>query len=562
MIKEKVMKNKLIYILMCALVLSTTACKKDFLDILPEDQPTVDGYYNSEAEIRSVTASLYGRPWFEYNDKFSWAAGDGMAGDLYNDYQHEGQLFFFSFSDNNNIISQGWRSLYNIVAFTNSVINDMPRIARDKGISDDAINRGLGEARFIRAYAYYLLSEYWGEVPIVEDAAALVGSGNIQLPKNTSSSVYQFIIRDLEFAAANLPASDEPGRVTQWAAKGMLAKVHLTRGQRMKNADDFEKAKAYAQDVIMSSGLSLMGNYADLFKIENNNNSESLFALQWIAGTWGHGNSRQAVFARNNRITNNSEAWGGWKSATISFVENVRENANGGTDNRRPAIYMTLGDHYPEIRKDMGGYTYNFVTPDPNGGGNLEDPNSLLNNIKKYVVGSREDVGVAVNNQGVPLNQYMLRLADVYLIYAEAAVGTASSTGDATALEYYNAVRTRAGLAPRSGSLTFEQIFNERRVEFGMEGNNWLDVKRYYYRNSSAALAYLNGQNRGLSYTRRVDAKGDPIGDANSFEGYELVEPQTPVIVNDHFMVMPIPNAEVSQNPRLAPGAEAVEYEF
>lgn len=556
------MKKKFIYIVTCALLLSSTACKKDFLEILPVDQPTVDGYYNTEAEIRSVTASLYGRPWFEYNDKFSWAAGDGMSGDLYNDYQHEGQLFFFSFSDNNNIISQGWRSLYNIIAWSNSIINDMPRIASDKGISQEVINRGLGEARFMRAYAYYLLTEYWEEVPIIENAATLIGSGNIQVPKHNAASLYRFIIRDLEFAAASLPASDAPGRVTQWSAKGVLAKVHLTRGQKMKNAEDFEKAKSYAQDVIMNSGHSLMGNYADLFKIENNNNNESLFALQWIAGAWGHGNSRQAVFARNSRITNNTEAWGGWKSATINFIENLQQNAEGATDKRRPAIYMTLGDHYPEIRKDKGGYTYNFVTPDPDGGSNLENPNSLLNNIKKYVVGSREDVGVPVNNQGVPLNQYMLRLADVYLIYAEAAVGTASSTSDGTALEYYNTVRRRAGLEPRTGSLTFEQIFNERRVEFGMEGINWLDVKRYFYRNSDAALAYLNSQNRGLSYRRRTDANGNPIGDPNTFEAYELVQPQTPVVVNANYMKMPIPNGEVSQNPKLAPGAEAVDYDF
>ncbi len=556
------MRTKFIYALTCALLLSTTACKKDFLDILPIDEPTVDAFYNTEAEIRSVTASLYGRPWFEYNDKFSWAAGDGLAGDLYNDYQHEGQLFFFSFSDNNNIISQGWRSLYNIIAFSNSVINDMPRIAASKGVPEAAINRGLGEAMFIRAYAYYLLTEYWEEVPIIENAAALVAGNNIQVPRNTNASLYRFIIRDLEFAAEHLPASDAPGRVTKWAAKGMLAKVHLSRGQKYKTSDDFEKAKMYAQDVIQNSGRILMPNYADLFKIEHNNNSESLFALQWISGSWGLGNSRQAVFARNARITNNSEAWGGWKSATVDFTEAVHNNAEGGTDKRRPAIYMTLGDHYPEIRRNSGGYTYNFVTPDPNGGADLEQPNSLLNNIKKYVVGSREDVGVPVNNQAVPLNQYMLRLADVYLTYAEAAIGTSSSTSDPTALNYFNAVRTRAGLAPRSGALTFRQLFNERRIEFGMEGLNWLDVKRFFYRSPNEAINYLNGQNRARSYTRRLDASGNPVGSANSWEGYVLEPAASPVVISDQFMKMPIPNAEVTQNPKLAPGVAAEDYNF
>lgn len=559
------MKNKLIYILTCLLIFSTTACKEEFLEVLPDDEPTVGAFYNNQAEIKAVTGSLYGRPWFEYNDKFSWAVGDGMAGDLFNDYLHEGQLFFFSFSDNNDIVSQGWRGLFNVVAFSNSVINDMPPIAAGKGVSERAINEGVGEARFMRAFAYYLLTENWEEVPIIESSAQLIASDNIQVPKNTTASLYEFIIRDLEYAAEHLPSSDEAGRVTKWSAKGMLAKVHLTRGQKNKSEEDFNKAKTYAKEVIESSGYSLMPNYADLFKIENNNNQESLFALQWIAGTWGLGNSRQAVFGRNSLLTGNSEAWGGGKAATASFRENVEKNAEGKTDLRRPAIYMTLGDHYPEIWKADGGYTYNIVTENEEGE-QIEGASNQLNHIKKYIVGTREDAGAPINNQGVPLNQYMLRLADVYLVYAEAALGTAASTSDATGLAYLNAIRNRAGLDPRI-SYTFEDVLNERRVEFGMEGINWLDVRRFYHRDATAAVNYLNEQERERVMVRTEDETGD----VNSFDGYVLVgagdtHPDaaniSPTKVTDSKMVLPIPNGEVTQNPNLAPGAEAVEYNF
>ena len=544
------------YVLACVLVLSSTACNEEFLEVVPADQPTVDGFYNNETQIRAATASLYGRPWFEYNDKFSWAAGDGLAGDLYNDYQDEGQLFFFSFSDNNQIISQAWRSLYNVVAYTNAIINDMPPVAASKGVPQEAIERGIAEAKVFRALAYYLLTEYWGEVPIVENAAQLVTNNEMDLPKNTRESVLEFIIRDLQYAAENLPESDEAGRVTEYSAKGLLAKVYLTRAQQTKSPADFEAAKTYALDVIQNSGASLVPNYADLFKIANNNNPETLIALQWINGAWGFGNSRQAVFARSGQITNNSEAWGGGKSATLSFMENLQQNAGTEVDERRPAIYMTLNDYYPEIRKNDGGYTYLFVN-NAEDGTNLEYAPAVLNNIKKYVVGSAEDVGVTVNNQAVPLNQYMLRLADVYLIYAEAVLGTAESTTDATALQYYNAVRERAGLAPRS-SLTFRDIFNERRVEFGMEGINWLDVKRWSYRNQAAALAYLNEQDRGRTY----QATPDETDDSNTWEAYVVVEPETPVLITEGDLVLPIPNGEVTNNPLLAPSADAVEYTF
>lgn len=554
------MKNKIIYVFTCLLFFATTACKEEFLEIIPEDQPTLDGFYTNTADIRAATATLYGRPWFGYNDKFGWAAGDGMAGDLFNDYQDEGQLFYFSFSSNNGIVLQAWQSLYNVVSFSNAIINDMPPVAARNGVSQENINRGLAEARFVRAMAYFKLVEFWGEVPILENVAALIAENNYNVPKHTVASVYEFIRRDLEFAATHLPASDTPGRVTQWSAKGLLAKLHVTMGQRFKSEADFGKARDYAADVINNSGLSLMPNYEDLFKIENNNNQETLFALQWIAAGWGVGNSRQAVFARNGRITNNSEAWGGGKSVTKSFMDNVTLNAEGGVDQRRKSIFMQLGDHYPEIRKSQGGYTYNIVTPDPDGGGNLDNPSPILNNIKKYVVGSFEDVGVPVNNQSVPLNLYMLRLADVYLIHAEAILGSAESTSDAAALLSFNTVRARAGLEPRE-SLTFRQIFNERRVEFGIEGINWLDVKRFVYRNEAEAIEYLNSQNRAFVYGR-LEEDGEGVGDPNTWEGYEIIENTFKVLKSQNELILPIPSAEVTQNPLFAPSEEPVEYSF
>lgn len=221
---------------------------------------------------------------------------------------------------------------------------------------------------------------------------------------------------------------------------------------------------------------------------------------------------------------------------------------------------MELGDFYPEINKADGGYEYNFVTLNEKGE-YIENANSMLNNIKKYIVGSDSDVGRSVNNQAVPLNLYMLRLADVYFIYAEAVLGAGNSTTDAKALEYYNAVRERAGLDPRS-QLSFEDIFNERRVEFGMEGINWLDVKRYYYRDKSAAIAYLNGQDRAVVYERIVDGNGNGVGDENSMSGYELKQPDTPVTIGEGDMYLPIPAGEVTLNPLLASGEEPVEYVF
>lgn len=569
------MKKIFKYMSCIALVFMAGACKEEFLEIVPQDAITTDGFFRNADEIRRVTGAVYGSAWFDANDKFLWCAGDGMAGDLFQNYADEGQLFYLSFTENNSVILQGWRGLYRVIAGSNSVINDMPPIASGYGVAEETINAGIAEAKFLRATAYYFLAEFWGNVPLIENGSKIVSSGELKIPKNTRKSVYEFIRRDLEYAMAHLPEVDAPGRVTKWSAMGMLAKLHLTMASDLNDANsaaNFAKAKEYAGNVIEQSGLSLLPKYEDLFKWENNNNQESLFAIQFTGGGYGIGNSHQAVMARNTMITGISEGWGGYKSLTVDFVNNLRENSKNDAgieqpDLRRKWIMMELGDYYPDIHKANGGYTYNIHKkypdnyPDPAFAGQTETAAPGLNNVKKYVLGNADDVGMSISNQATPINQYVLRLADVYLIYVEATIGNGSSTSDPTALGYYNAVRTRAGLSTRT-SVTYEQVFNERRVEFGMEGMNWFDVKRRFYREGNSIGQWFldNGVLRGYTY-QLIDGAADDVA-RNMVESYEYNIPVTPVVPTVEKMFLPIPNQEVTANPMLAPTEEAVDYVF
>lgn len=556
------MKRAIKFYIATVLIFAMSSCGEQFLEVLPEDNPVLDGFYQNKEQIRTVTATLYGRPWFNFNDKFSWAAGDGLSGDMYQDYQDEGQFFFFTFTPANSIVSNSWASLYSIIARTNVILADMPRIAGGYGVPEADINAGLAEARFFRGMAYYFLAEYWGDVPIVEDPASIIAGGDYKLPRNTYKSVLQYTANDFAFAAEHLPTSDSPGRVTSWSAKGMLAKIKLTQASDLSDPNssaNFAEAAALAKDVIQNSGYALMANYEDLFKPENDNNSESLFALQWISGAWGTGNSRQAVFARSSIITGNSEAWGGGKSMTYDYVRAM--DANDGNldsvilDKRQPWIFMTVGDFYPDMNTDEGGYLYEIVSRDEDGN-QLEYKSPVCNNIKKYVVGSQDDIGASVINQASPLNQYMLRLADVYLIFAEATLGAAGSTTNSEALGYFNEIRARAGLNPRT-SISFMDILTERRMEFGAEGINWFDVKRFYRRSPSEALDYLNDQERAY----RVEAiDGATQADENNPAFYEVVEPDSPVVISAADMELPVPENEVVANPRLS--EEPVEWIF
>ena len=551
------MKNNFKYILSLCLALSFGSCSKEFLEIEPQDRLTADNFYKTAGEIKAATASLYGFPWFDFNDKFFWLAGDVMSGNMYYTYDQEGQFFFFSFSGGNAHLTSGWKGLFRVISYANSIINDMPRAATGK-VDQLVIDQALGEARFIRGYCYYMLAEYWGDVPIVENSTELVATNNLFLPKNTRSSVMEFVRRDFDFAAANLPAIDAPGRLTHWAAKAMLAKVHLTLAQNLSDAnsaDNFSKAKQYAADVLTNSGLSLMTNYADLFKIENNNNPECLFALQWMEGSYAFGNSRQANWARGSQVTGNSECWGGGKSASYDFVNSFEQG-----DRRKSAIFMSSGDFYPEINKAAGGYRYNIVTRDPSDPNiTIEGSAPVLNNAKKYIVGSAADTGGKVSTgQATAINQYMIRLADVYLTYAEAALGSASSSSDGQALGYLNAIRQRAGLSAKS-SFTFQDIMNERRAEFGFESMYWFDLKRAYYRDPSATLAAMNAQQREYTY-QRITTPNAP--DENTVEGYALIPPPSPIVISASQIWMPIPASEIVTNALLAPSAPAEDYKF
>ena len=141
-----------------------------------------------------------------------------------------------------------------------------------------------------------------------------------------------------------------------------------------------------------------------------------------------------------------------------------------------------------EFNQRGGGYTY----------GVTENPGTQGANIRKYVVGTNADNGVSYK-QSSGINTHMLRLAEVYLNLADAILGNNASTTDATALEYFNKVRTRAGLEPKA-SISYEDLRHERRVEFAFEGLYWYDLLRRSYYQQQEVVNYLNSQNRNASY--------------------------------------------------------------
>lgn len=533
--------NKIVVIAVAAL-LTITGCNEEFLDIKPNDRITLENYFTSNAELQAATAALYSKVWFDFNDKFYYALGDGRANNIsapYSDYVYP----FTNFTETSltGPLVSAWQSLYNVVGQSNNTINNIRELAVN--VTDEQKNIAIAEARFMRGTAYWYLASLWGDVILIDDNRKLIS--NPIVPTNPRNDVFEFAIRDLEFAAKHLPeTASQAGRLTKWSAYGMLSRVYLSysglhnvdnRNGNVRDTEYLELARKAAKVVCEESGLELHEDYYELFTHEGNNSPEDLFSLQWVSGTTEYGiiNTQQAYFAWNSEITGDDAAWGYY---TYASWDMVREYDNM-EDIRLYTTFTTYGAEYPDLNKAAGGYTY-------------EDIDRC--NIKKGVPGSSKDTDGKVGRMSSGLNTKMLRLAEVYLNYAEAILGNNASTNDAEALKYFNLVRDRADM-PAKNELTYEDIRYERRIELAMEGQYWYDlVRRSYYRQQEV-LNYLNEtQDRATEYEYNSTTSKYEAGDLNNAQQVAIATEET--------LLLPYPESELVQNPLLR--EEPVSFNF
>ena len=525
------MKTKNIFytVLMIALPFVWTSCS-DHLDTEPEDRITKENFYKTESDFQAATGPLYNVVWFDFNDKFYYGLGDGRSNNLYAPYSD----YVYPFTDLSETgltgpLVSAWGSLYNVVQQSNNVIIGIT----DSQVNESIKSKYIAEARFMRGTAYWYLASLWGDVIISTDPRELVK--NPVVNKNPLKDVYEFAIRDLEYAAKNLPAqAGQTGRLTKYSAFGMLSRVYLSYSgvsanpnSGTRNEEYLELAKKAALKVINEGPYVLMENYADLFKIENNNNTESMFALQWVPnGVYGVNNTQQAYFALGSEITGDDAAWGYWTRASYDVLKEYEP-----TDVRRKATWMADGDYYEEISKSNGGYTV--------------DHSADYVNVKKGVVGSNKD-NSKITRMNSSLNTYMLRLGEVYLNYAEAALGNNASTADAIALSGVNKLRLRANVGTKA-SLTYNDIIHERRVELCMEGQYWYDLVRRAYYKQQEVINYITGQNRGTIVPILYDSATNTVSvDASRSNSARSIG-----IIDETIFVLPYPESELIQNPLL-----------
>ncbi|WP_308991274.1 RagB/SusD family nutrient uptake outer membrane protein [Mariniflexile litorale] len=531
-------KNIIYIVLIMIFPILWTSCS-DLLDVEPEDLVTEENFYQSEDDFKAATAPLYSIVWSDFNSKFYFGLGDGRSYNLYAPFSD----YVYPFSDLTETSLTGplvsaWGSFYNVIQQSNNVIIGI----QGSRVDEDTKKPYIAEARFMRGTAYWYLASLWGDVIISTDPKELVKNPIVN--KNSIQDVYEFAMRDLEYAAKFLPEqASQAGRLTKYSAFGMLSRVYLSYSglsdnpnSGTRNQEYLDLAKKAAEKVLTEGPYMLMDDYEDLFMIDNNNNSESMFALQWVPnGDWGLKNEHQAFFALSSEITGDDAAWGYWTRASYDVLKEYESN-----DVRRRATFMGDGDFYPEINISNGGYT-------------VDHTDDFLT-VKKGVVGSAKD-NPKISKQNSALNTYMLRLGEVYLNYVEATLGNNTSTSDASALAYINELRDRAGLEDKT-SLTYADIIHERRVELCMEGQYWYDLVRRSYYQQQEVVNYITQQKRGTITPFNYDTATNTV----TVDATQDASSRAIGTIDPSVLLLPYPEPEVVQNPLLK--VAPVPYEF
>lgn len=552
------MKNIFKSIALAAVMAGTLTSCNDFLTIDPVDKPVQESYYTTPEALRSTTMALYAaKTWSNFHMNFQWKM-DMINGDMYYTYGDEGQWYFGTYTAVNPYINEGWKGLYNVILFCNSVINDIPAVCRGT-ITQKDIDMAIAEARGIRGFCYYWIAEVWHDAPIISNNSEMISNGVFDVPRNFQKDIYRFAMEDLDFAVENLPEADNDAyRLDKRKARALRAKLGVTMASHSDYGYDrdalYSKAAQDALAVIENTRALTEIDFATLFDVEANNGDESILAIQCAVQGYSFGNSRNVAWSRSSVIAD--QTWGAGKGPTVS-LQKMYESG----DKRREWTFMTGGDHYSMLNRAGGGYDYLFVSRDGSGDV-LEDKNEMLAHIKKYIIGKGADCGGNVGiNQDAANNIYLMRLADVYLLYTEAVMGTANSTSDSKAMKYFNMVRQRAGVSELN-SVSYDELLKERRRELAFESQTWFDTQRYRYRNGDqAALDMINngygtGFNRCAMYVTKPGLTVD-VTNENNRDSYVIVQNTAeygqydPINLTAASFVTPIPAAVSSSSPSM-----------
>lgn len=433
------MKRSLIYIpVLIALTIMLTCCEID--DIKPKNALTEENVITNEATARTMLNGIYARTRVPFTAMSGFVleflgdgldnlgAGNGTPNLAVNDVQ-----------STDGFISSFYVEQYQLINQANWFISLMEQ-GKAAGISEQRKNELLGEARCLRAISYFNLLRLYGQFYDLQSAYGVVvrtapSQGNDIAARSSVKEVYDVITADLSFAAQYGPSGIAHRYVSSTTAAALLAKVHLYMG-------DYTSAATEALNVINNTdGYALETTYQDVFT-KRFDSKETLFA----------------PFVDGLNETTGSVS----QIQTTTYSEALQQLA----DNDVPGA----GD----LAGTGSGYDprFSYVYADDSKGPNQNGKYPLM---EYDLSGASEPAGNTF---------HVLRMAEIYLIYAEAKARLSSGV-DAEAVTRVNEIRSRAGadlapIAPTTKQELLQAIYKEKFIELvGENGEHWFDIVRY-----------------------------------------------------------------------------------
>jgi hypothetical protein len=420
-----------------------------------------------------------------------------------------------------------WQSAYHAVNRANTVIDNVPGIASmDPALRD----RVVAEARFLRAWHYFNLVRFFGDVPLFLEATSSLE--NLQRPRSAQAEVYAAIIADLEAGAATLPPAytgRDVGRVTSGAAKTLLAKVYLQYGAiGGGGAQAYTQAERWAREVAASARYQLLPSYASVFAQTNENHAEVIFDIQNMRSP-GAGGHMCDQFAPRPLPSQSDFPWCDGQNPSFG-VEWPFYYSYGATDSRRDATWLLT-----YTKKSGAIVTWDSTQNAVNAYGHFSPvPHKYMDKVAGSLDGAEEP------------NFILLRYADVLLMLAEAINQNTGPTEEAR--ELVNRVRRRAGVPDLPSGLNAQDfrnaVFQERRWEFAAEGEGHFDSQRNW------AWAKARIEQYSTNEARTFWNRPRPAGCSSCILRDSSV-PKVRLTLDDHHRFYPIPAEAIAVNPQL-----------
>lgn len=439
------MKNIKIAFIICCAVLLLQSCDDDFLNLTPPDKIPAEGYISTPERAQEAVNAIY----VSFQEDALFGSGlskllDAPAGDIALTNTTGEGLGSFTYAASDGIISGAYSKLYQAVYRANVAIEEIPLIEMDQALKD----RYIGEAKFLRAFAYWHLTTLWGDVILLTEP--FEKTSDVLIAKSPRADVYAVMYDDLTFAASGtvLPTSyadaNDLGRVTRGAAQALLGKVYLYD-------ENYSEAESWFNKVITSGVYDLMDDFGKVVHLDYENNIESVFEIQY------------SILKGTGRIqSQNPGVVGGWNNThpTQKLVDEFEEND--------PRLGLTVFLEGEEYAPHLTTETVNLDTYN-------SDWSATGYNIKKGMFPVKNVEHNAINFPAI-------RYADVLLMYAEAAneEGNIDDARDAV-----NEVRARVDMPLLTEVNTgtketmFDAIVHERMVELAFETHRYPDILRW-----------------------------------------------------------------------------------